>query len=413
MTTPRVITLTEHETQLWPETALSEAEATILVKNYTPQITVVPPSFLNNRQWHLTAHGWVGHLPVTAQLTLVLQPKVTLDNLFRMLEYAYDLKSFRILEGLIDCHALADFYERLAHILARRVLDRGRKGFQRAYLARQETLPYVRGQLDLRHALQRPGQVGLPCHYEDHTADIEDNHILAWTLFRIIQRGLQRPDTQAMVQQAYRALGGVTLKPISAAACLKRLYNRLNDDYQPLHTLCRFFLEQDGPGHTVGEQKMLPFLVDMARLFESFVAEWLKAHLPSPLRLQSQEKIEIDQAGNVSFQADLVIYEVQTGVVRYILDTKYKNVAGPSPDDIAKVTAYAHFKQSPEAILIYPAPHRYLDTQRHQIRVRSLTFALDGDLEEAGQGFLGSLGLAGHAPGGSNQQLRQGRKERT
>jgi 5-methylcytosine-specific restriction enzyme subunit McrC len=136
---------------------------------------------------------------------------------------------------------------------------------------------------------------------------------------------------------------------------------------------------------------MLPFLVDMARLFESFVAQWLKSHLPPHLRVQPQEKIEIDEAGNVSFQADLVIYEVQSGAVRYVLDTKYKNVAGPSPDDIAQVTAYAHFKQSPEAILIYPAPHRHLHIQRSQIRVRSLTFALAGDLEAAGQEFLSEL----------------------
>jgi 5-methylcytosine-specific restriction enzyme subunit McrC len=46
-----------------------------------------------------------------------------------MLEYAYQLKSksFRFLEGLIDCQSLEDFYSQLAYLLARRILDRGRK----------------------------------------------------------------------------------------------------------------------------------------------------------------------------------------------------------------------------------------------------------------------------------------------
>ncbi|MCX7038200.1 MAG: hypothetical protein NT005_03560 [Spirochaetes bacterium] len=43
--------------------------------------------------------------------------------------------------------------------------------------------------------------------------------------------------------------------------------------------MCRFFLESSGPTHEPGGNLMLPFLVDMARLFELFVAEWLQQHI--------------------------------------------------------------------------------------------------------------------------------------
>ncbi|MDZ7968068.1 MAG: hypothetical protein RM368_24475 [Nostoc sp. DedSLP03] len=98
-------------------------------------------------RWRLTAQRWVGHIPLTNDFHIALCPKVKLGNLLRMLEYAYDLKSFRFLSGLVDCQTLLEFYERLADILAlaRRILNRGRQGFYRAYIAKTEHLPYVRG----------------------------------------------------------------------------------------------------------------------------------------------------------------------------------------------------------------------------------------------------------------------------
>ena len=56
--------------------------------------------------------------------------------------------------------------------------------------------------------------------------------------------------------------------------------------------------------------------------------------------------------------------------------------------------SYAHTKGCREAILIYPTPlDQPLDETIRGIRVRSLTFSLDGDLEQAGQRFLQDLAI--------------------
>src|SRR5206468_2502813 len=117
----------------------------LLWRNYSAQVAVEIPSFKNEHNWQLTALGWVGYIPLSKDLGVALRPKVALDNLFRMLEYAYRLKSFHFLEGLFDCQSLEEFYERLAHVLARRVLDRGRKGFYRSYLNQADQIPFLRG----------------------------------------------------------------------------------------------------------------------------------------------------------------------------------------------------------------------------------------------------------------------------
>ncbi|MBI1882033.1 MAG: restriction endonuclease [Chloroflexi bacterium] len=323
----------------------------------------------------------------------MLKPKVALANLFRMWEYAYRLNSFRLLEGLVNCQSLAECYENLAHVLALRVLDRWRKGFYRAYLSQAEQLPYVRGRLDLRPETHRPGQVSLACRYEEHTADIADNQILAWTLWGIARSGLCTERVLPAIRRAYQALQGlVTLTPHGPQACMGRGYHRLNEDYRPLHALCRFFLDQSGPSHSLGDRTMLPFLVDMAHLYELFIAEWFKTHLPPHLDLKAQEQVDLSQSNALHFKIDLVLYERETGQARSVLDTKYKT-GSPTPDDIAQVMAYAKVKRCREAILIYPTPPTYpLDETIDGLRIRSLTFALDGDLEQAGQIFLQDLG---------------------
>lgn len=386
---PKIIQLAEYRPVFFAPAEIPQEVGEKLLDHYKNKIDVDPPTFKTNNQWRLVSQGWVGHIPLTPAYHFALQPKIPLGNLFRMLEYAYNLNSFHWLDGLVNCHSLDEFYERLANILARQVLSRSRQGLYRSYLSQTQPLPYLRGRLDVQQALRSPGQVKLRCHYQEHTADVEENQILAWTLFTIGRSGRVLPT----VRRAFRTLqGAVTLTPHGPQTCQGRTYNRLNQDYQPMHALCRFFLEHSGPAHQLGSRTTLPFLVDMAALFEQFVARWLATHLPENLSVRAQEKIDVDALGRLHFVPDLVIYNAATGAVRCVLDTKYKQPDTPSNADISQVVTYAQLKGCRQAVLIYPEPLPHpLDENIGDIRVRSATFALAGDLEQAGQAFLRQL----------------------
>ncbi|MFB8790902.1 MAG: hypothetical protein U7123_19120 [Potamolinea sp.] len=94
----------------------------------------------------------------------------------------------------------------------------------------------------------------------------------------------------------------------------------------------------------------------MARLYELFVAEWLKAHLPADFSLKYQEPINISKM--VQFKTDLVLYESGNITPRYILDTKYKVPDSPATSDISQVVTYALSKDCCEAVLVYPIEFR-------------------------------------------------------
>ena len=386
----RIIELTEYQLATFEHDFIPKSVAQKIYQNYDKEIDIEFPTPKTKDKWELKSKGRVGNIPITPEFHIAIRPKVPINNLFGMLDYAYNLK-IKFPQGSIQCQSLEESYERLANILAQKILERCRKGLYRDYLSKTERLAYIRGRVDLRSALQKPWDVKLKCHYNEQTGDIEDNQILAWTLFIIGRSGLCGESVSSTVRKAFHALQGfVTLKPFKSEACIDRNYHRLNQDYQLLHALCRFFLDNTGPSHETGDREMLPFLIDMANLYEQFVAEWLKANTPKRFNVEPQYLVKHDK--NYFDEIDLIIRDIETNEILYVLDTKYKAPDKVDNTDRNQVVTYATLLNCKNAILIYPQKLKVVrDQQIGDIRVRSLTFSLNSDLHEAGKTFLTSL----------------------
>lgn len=393
---PMVVELKEYDKPASLLSAqLSKEDGQRLIEKFGKQIEVQSPN-LFNPEWQVKNCGWVGYIPLTPALHFQLTPKVPLGNLFGMLNYAYKF-DVHWLEGVYKSDSVSGFYDHLANALARRVLTRMKKGIYRSYLEQEDDLPYLREHLNIQKRMRSPSNVKLPCNYHEHTADIEDNQILAWTLYLIARSGLCSTTTLSHVRHAYHALGSyVTTNPFSAYDCVRRSYNRLNDDYRSLHAICRFFLEQSGAGHHLGDRGMIPFILEMDRLFEKFVAEWLKTHLkeylPSEFEIHDQEQISISADGALQFKIDLVLVNIKTGKTVSVLDTKYKYVDSPSTEDVSQVISYADVTKCTDAVLIYPAPLKFPKNEKPgSVRYRTLCFDLGKNLDEAGKEFVENL----------------------
>lgn len=391
----QVITLREYTPLRLPADALSREAGTRLWQQFGQERRVLDVAFPSPRTgecWELTSLGYAGHIPLAPSLHLHLQPRIPLASLFRVLAYTYRLEEIDFLPGLIGIDSLRELVDHLAHYLAQVVLARRRRGLYQAYVSRREALPVVRGRIHPRW--QAPPQPQLDCEFEEHTADVPENQLLAWTLRSVARSGLCHEPAQTAVRRAYHSLAGVTAAPVPWPPS-GWTYHPLNTDYAPLHALCRFLLAHTGPGHQLGEQRMVPFLVDMAHLYEQFVARWLQRHLPTPWQLRVQERVEATGEHPLRFTLDLVIYD-RAGRASIVLDTKYK--AEVTAADVQQIVTYAQLRDCREAVLVYPeAPHRGLDVQAGDIRVRALTFPLDGEMDSAGSALLAALGLAAAA----------------
>lgn len=392
--TGSMLELVEYQQVYFDSERLRYAEASRILSMYRGKINVEYPTPLTQDRWRLQSQGWVGTFPVSPDLHIRVAPKIDLRNLFGMWEYAYRLKGFEILNGMNESDPIEGFYSQLARVLASKVLDRERRGLAREYIGAQDRLPYIAGRLNMDDVVRRPWSTTPESFFHEHTADVEDNRLLAWTLSLIARSVLcNAQHTAPMVRGAYRTLRNATSpQAFGPRECINRLYTRLTQDYEPMHSLCRFFLEHSGPTHRAGDHTSLPFMVNMAGLFELFVAEWLKAHLPNNLSLKAQERVNVTSHGEIHYAIDLVIYDDRGKRAICVLDTKYKDHIQPTNEDLNQMLAYANLKDCHNAVLIYPSNGMHdRKVAFRGVDVHTLSFDLDGDLENAGQTFISKL----------------------
>jgi 5-methylcytosine-specific restriction enzyme subunit McrC len=376
-----LIEVHEHSPREFARDELDAGFANAVWSRYRQYVDVDFPTPKTSDRWRLTAKGCVGFLPVDDRYGLVLQPKVPVANLFRMLEYAYGLDSFRFLEGAFTCASLEEFYAFLAGELAARVLRRVRQGLQRGYGEREERLPFLRGRFDAADHARHPWMPELRCRFDQHTIDTEDNRLIAWAVFLAARTVFGPQETRALVMRAHRALhGSVQLVEARSSACVNRTYDRLNSDYAAMHALSAFVIDHAGPQHARGDRNMLPFVVDMNRLFERFVSRVLSKRAGTERSVVAQERVQ--PAGDtVTFVLDILVRDAHGRPLR-VVDTKYKNAKSPSTDDVAQVVAYATALRTTEAVLVYPSPVDWT-AQIGPVRVRTLGVRLDENLDVA------------------------------
>lgn len=368
---------------------LDQAEALRLHHRHHRLIQVDFPNPLHPAHYLLRARGWAGQFS-SGGLHIVLKPKIPLANLFGMMETAYRFEGLQLSPGEDRSQSLEEVFGRLAALLARGIQARVRQGLYREYCDYQDDLRCLRGRL-LFPPARRPG--ALRCAYHEHSAQVPDNQILAWTLHRLRLLCFSDPEVQGLVRRVHRLMVAlVTPHPVRPEACVARSYHRLNQDYRPLHGLCRFFLEHSGPLLGAGEHSFMPFAVHLPTLFEHYVASWLQDHLPQALYLEVQHRAPLEGSQGLAFRVDLVLRTQRRGQVVAILDTKYKGDCEPAAEDVQQVVAYAVRLGANQAFLVYPSGR----TRTRRIRVggvlvQTLAFALEGNLENSGQAVLGGV----------------------
>jgi 5-methylcytosine-specific restriction enzyme subunit McrC len=385
-----LISLVEHQATELPRDALTEVQGLLLQHTYSRVISLDFPHAGNNHQWRLTPKGYVGFIPLGKQ-QIQIKPKVSLANLFRMLESAFDLVDFR--DDLVMMGDIDDLFSSLAKILSDRVHELAKRGIERRYLSIQEPLTTMRGRLLVNERSRRSWMVELPCDFQEHTSDIAENQIIAWTLSRILRSGICRADVYPSVQAAFRSLlPFCEVKSVPIVEFDDFIYDRLNFSYQSIHALCRLFLELAGPTHEIGDRSMLPFLVDMNRLFERFVSAWLKANLPSDFIVETKRPMTFSEIHDLRYQADIVLFRRGSNKPLAVIDTKYKAAGLPESGDVHQIIHYAMMLNTARAFLVYPQTiARKLDEKSGGIRLQNVAFDLSQILDSAGNALCTQL----------------------
>lgn len=367
-------------------------------ENYNTEIEVTFPSPKTDGAWQFENKGYAGRLELIGGWSVSLKPKIEVDSIFRMLEEVYEIESFDLLEGSTQAGSIDDVFERVVGILVKKVADRERQGLYKSYVSKSERSNSIRGRIDLREASKRPWDPKLPIEYDELTVDNEENQILLWAIFQALSAGIEDDELHKQARELYRNLvNQISLKRFEERDCSNRRYGRDNHDYELLHSLCRVILGNMGPTINRGDNRIVPFRVEMPTLFERFVANKMEEHLPSDFELTSQHVCELGNDKN--WNVDIVVHKgpIEDGNILFIADTKYSTTSStakplPRPSSISQVVSYATALDAEDAFLIYPeALESGFNQKIGDVRVRTLSLGARDDYNRTFQTLLNNI----------------------
>ncbi|HMA33848.1 MAG TPA: hypothetical protein VKY74_05145 [Chloroflexia bacterium] len=267
----------------------------------------------------------------------------------------------------------ADWFEILTGIFARHLADEWGRGAHRGYQAVDAELGVMKGQWHVAEQIRRPASAHrFTVTYDEFTADNQLNRVFRYVVERLAAR-TRHPGNARRLSLLRQLLDEIALLPIvTAADAPPSLITRLNARYAPLLNLARLFLAQDAPQLGGGTLDTFAFVFDMNRLFEDFIAEFIRRHratiLPPAwqdceLLVQTQGAtlhLATQAGGRQSFELRPDLAFRLAGAFPLLLDTKYKQLKdtdaklGVAQGDFYQMYAYAQRYHCPRVLLLYP-----------------------------------------------------------
>src|SRR5215211_1297896 len=296
------ITLREYEDQ---SVALAPEDVTFIMEQLQGRITIRRQ--LRGAGYVLNPNQFVGVVALPSGRRLESFPKVPVRSLFYMLAVVYDLPS-PFLPEWSEFDELDEMLEFVVAHYADLLEGRIAHGLYRTYTEREENLSAVRGRIavtdDVRHNFVLRHRTY--CRFAEFTWDVPENQILR-QVAHVVAGWVRKPELRMHLRRIDRLMGEVAPTNLPASALDGFTYHRLNDDYQPMHRLCRLFLEGASLSEAEGAISFRTFLLDMNRLFEAFVTQVLRDRTPSGVSVAAQVPTHLDEQRKVHMRPDLVI----------------------------------------------------------------------------------------------------------
>lgn len=331
---------------------------------------------------------------------------VPVRNLFHMLCYAWGYWRKR---DMIDVSAVEGdrMGPLVAHVLTHQIPFLLRRGLDRAYVDEVHVGSVPRGKLLVAPTLGRGllARQQLVSERSEFTRDIPKNQVLASTLRLLLRDPAVAPAQRSALRAIATRLSGITPVELTPRLFRSVLLHRNNAHYGFLVLLCelyasqRFLADEDGPGEF--NDPWPDRQQAMGHLFEKFVFNFLRVHLPSWSFSRPQPK----WSSEPNAVGDELLPTMKTDILaaapdgwRIVTDTKfYQQVLTTSftskklrSDHLYQVLAYCRALSHPEeplpGLLLYAesgAPlHLDYVLLGHKVAVRTLDLSLRWDAVE-------------------------------
>lgn len=246
-----------------------------------------------------------------------------------MLSYAFQDLRKNNYEDIIDKEDFENVQDLLAEILFKGISAQIKQGLFREYIEHKDSLPILRGKINLIHTLKHRinKEPLLACEFDELTENNIYNQIIKSTISLLVA-------SQAVKQERKKELRSIlpffddvsTVQPKSIRWNTLR-FQRNNRTYRMLINVCYFVIDGMLLTTDKGPYRLSTFSDDhMSRLYEKFVLEYYKRHHPE-LKAEScyvDWELDREKTINDSFlpqmHSDITL---TNGNKKIIIDTKY------------------------------------------------------------------------------------------
>lgn len=321
---------------------------------------------------------------------MIKDKSIFIKNIYYMLSYA-----FTTLTPTQDDEIAAEEFDNIhnlfAAILAKGIGQQLKQGLYREYLNRKEDMPVMRGKIDMpgtiKNKLARK-QV-LTCEYDELSENNLLNQILKTTVMLLIRHAKVDAEYKSDLKKEMLFFSEVdTIEPTSIKWTTIR-FQRSNQSYRMLISLCQFILEGMLLTTDQGEYKMASFADEqhMCRLYEKFILEYFSKEYPILNVRSSQIPWALDDGISTMLpvmQSDITIsygnkvliidakYYTHTTQVRYGTHTLHSN-------NLYQIFTYVKNKDSAFGEKVYDVSGMLLYAQTDEIFQPNNTYMMSGN----------------------------------
>ena len=249
---------------------------------------------------------------------------IPVQNIYYMLAYAFQVLNENGYKD-IATEQFDNVGELCAAILSKGVSIQLKRGLGREYIPQTEALSSLRGKIDIAESIKTQSMLRkqLVCTYDDFTVNSYMNRILKATMELLIRSDISKARKKELRKLLvfFGDVDSIDMREIN----WKLQYNRNNQSYRMLISICYLVVKGLLQTNTAGATKLMDFLDEqrMCRLYEKFILEYYRKEHPEIKARASQIPWQLDDDFGAMLpvmQSDIMLSKGNTTL---IIDAKY------------------------------------------------------------------------------------------
>lgn len=293
--------------------------------------------------------------------------------------------------------------EVLIRVFTKRLMDELRRGVDHSYVCCEENLPRVKGKILMnRHLVKNAAhQERFYVGFDEFLEDTPLNRILKATCRRLVSMSSVN-GTQRLLMEAVAIFDEVD-DVIPDAHHFQQVHlHRNNERFRLLLDFCRMVWQGQSPNPVSGVHQTFSILFPMERLFEEFIANYIRRYAEEfglergdiIIQADNHSKYLVkDDNGKERFKLKPDLMIKAEDKFKLVLDTKWKCLKsdeedkknGVSQADMYQMFAYANQYKCSDVVLLYPdngevTRKRYSIFGDNEKKIRVETVNLNVDL---------------------------------